>query len=144
MSEENTRRILAHPLGAICSDAGARRSTGPLSEGSPHPRAYGSYPRVLGKYVREEEAMSLEEAVRKMSALPAEILHLTDRGTIAVGKAADLAVFDPATVADTATFEAPHAYPRGIPHVIVGGRLAVKNGAVTGELPGKILSPSGH
>jgi N-acyl-D-amino-acid deacylase len=143
MSEENTRRILAHPLGAICSDAGARRSTGPLSEGSPHPRAYGSYPRVLGKYVREEQTMSLEEAVRKMSALPAEILNLTDRGTIAVGKAADLAVFDQATVADTATFEVPHSYPRGVPHVIVGGRLAVKNGAVTGELPGRILSPSG-
>jgi N-acyl-D-amino-acid deacylase len=142
MSEENTLRILAHPLGAICSDAGARRSTGPLSEGAPHPRAYGTYPRVLGKYVREQRTMSLEEAVRKMSGLPAEILHLTDRGTIAVGKAADLAVFDPATVADTATFEAPHAYPLGIPHVIVGGRLAVKNGAVSGDLPGKVLSPS--
>jgi N-acyl-D-amino-acid deacylase len=141
MSEENTRRILAHPLGAICSDAGARRSTGPLSEGSPHPRAYGSYPRVLGKYVREEQAMSLEEAVRKMSGLPAEILHLFDRGTIAAGKAADLAVFDPATVADTATFEAPHAYPRGIPHVIVGGRLAVREGAITGDLHGKVLVP---
>jgi N-acyl-D-amino-acid deacylase len=142
MSEDNTRRILAHPLGAICSDAGARRSTGPLSEGSPHPRAYGTYPRVLGKYVREEQAMSLEEAVRKMSALPAEILHLGDRGTIAVGKTADLAVFDPTTVADTATFEAPHAYPRGIPHVIVGGRLTVKDGATTGALHGKVLSPS--
>ena len=142
MSEENTRRTLAHPLGAICSDASARRSTGPLSEGSPHPRAYGSYPRVLGKYVREERAMSLEEAVRKMTSLPAEILHLADRGTIAVGKAADLAVFDPATVADTATFEAPHSYPVGIPHVIVGGRLAVRSGAITGDLPGGVLSPS--
>ena len=142
MSEQNTRHTLAHPLCAICSDSGARRSTGPLSEGSPHPRAYGSYPRVLGKYVREERAMSLEEAVRKMSGLPAEILHLSDRGTIAVGKAADLAVFDPATVADTATFEAPHAYPVGIPHVIVGGRLAVRGGTVTGDLRGKILSPN--
>ncbi|HET6617527.1 MAG TPA: amidohydrolase family protein, partial [Gemmatimonadota bacterium] len=141
MSEENTRRFLAHPLGAICSDAGARRSTGPLSEGAPHPRAYGSYPRVLGKYVREERAMALTEAVRKMTSLPAEILHLSDRGTIAVGKAADLAVFDPATVADTATFEAPHAYPVGLPHVIVGGRLVVTNGALTGELPGRVLSP---
>jgi N-acyl-D-amino-acid deacylase len=142
MSEENTRRILSHPLGAICSDASARRSTGPLSEGSPHPRAYGSYPRVLGRYVREEGAMTLQEAVRKMSGLPAEILHLTDRGTLAVGKAADLAVFDPATVADIATFEAPHAYPRGIPHVIVGGQLAVRDGALTGSLPGKVLSPA--
>ena len=141
MSEENTRRFLIHPLGAICSDAGARRSTGPLSEGAPHPRAYGSYPRVLGKYVREERAMELTEAVRKMTSLPAEILHLSDRGTIAVGKAADLAVFDPATVADTATFEAPQAYPVGIPHVVVGGRFAVRDGALTGELPGQVLSP---
>jgi N-acyl-D-amino-acid deacylase len=141
MSEENTRRFLAHPLGAICSDAGARRSTGPLSEGAPHPRAYGSYPRVLGKYVREDRAMSLEESVRKMTSLPAEILHLADRGTIAVGKAADIAVFDPATVADTATFEAPHAYPVGIPHVIVAGRLAVRDGSLTGELPGQVLGP---
>jgi N-acyl-D-amino-acid deacylase len=140
MSEENTRRFLAHPLGAICSDAGARRATGPLSEGSPHPRAYGSYPRVLGKYVREERAMSLEEAVRKMTGLPAEILHLADRGTLAVGQAADLVAFDPATVADTATFEAPHSYPVGIPHVIVKGRLAVRDGALTGALPGQVLS----
>ena len=85
--------------------------------------------------------MSLTEAVRKMTSLPAEILHLADRGTIAVGKAADLAVFDPATVADTATFEAPQSYPVGIPHVVVGGRLAVRNGALTGELPGQVLSP---
>jgi N-acyl-D-amino-acid deacylase len=85
--------------------------------------------------------MSLEEAVRKMTSLPAGILRLSDRGTVAAGKVADLAVFDPAAVADTATFEAPHAYPLGIPHVIVGGRPAVRNGAITGELPGKILSP---
>jgi N-acyl-D-amino-acid deacylase len=142
MSEENTRRFLAHPLGAICSDAGARRSTGPLSEGAPHPRAYGSYPRVLGKYVREERAMSLQEAVRKMTGLPAGILHLADRGTTAVGTVADLVVFDPATVADTATFEAPHSYPDGIPYVIVGGRIAVRDGEVTGELPGRIVSPA--
>ena len=142
MSEENTRRMLAHPLGAICSDAGARRSTGPLSEGAPHPRAYGSYPRVLGRYVREERAMSLEEAVRKMTSLPAGILRLADRGTVAVGKVADLVAFDPATVADTATFEAPHAYPIGIPHVIVGGRPVIRDGAVTGELHGRVVAPA--
>jgi N-acyl-D-amino-acid deacylase len=140
MSEANTTRFLVHPLGAICSDAGARRATGPLSEGSPHPRAYGSYPRVLGKYVREERAMPLEEAVRKMTSLPAEILHLADRGTVAVGKAADLVVFDPVTVADTATFEAPHAYPVGVPHVIVNGNPAVLDGLPTGDLPGRVLS----
>jgi len=142
MSEENTRRVLAHPLGAICSDAGARRSTGPLSEGAPHPRAYGSYPRVLGRYVREAGAMSLEEAVRKMTALPAGILRLADRGTVAAGKAADLVAFDPATVSDKATFESPHAYPIGIPHVIVGGRPVVRDSAVTGELAGRVLSPA--
>ena len=142
MSEENTRRVLAHPLGAICSDAGARRSTGPLSEGAPHPRAYGSYPRVLGRYVREAGAMSLEEAVRKMTALPAGILRLADRGTVAAGKAADLVAFDPATVADKATFESPNAYPIGIPHVIVGGRPVVRDSAVTGELAGRVLSPA--
>lgn len=86
--------------------------------------------------------MALTEAVRKMTSLPAEILHLSDRGTIAVGKAADLAVFDPVTVADTATFEAPQTYPVGIPHVVVGGRLVVTNGALTGQLPGQVLSPS--
>ncbi|MGH7566800.1 MAG: amidohydrolase family protein, partial [Gemmatimonadota bacterium] len=91
---------------------------------------------------REERAMSLEEAVRKMSGLPAEILHLDDRGTVAVGKAADLAVFDPATVSDTATFEAPHSYPVGMPHVVVGGRLVVRDGIVTGELAGKTLQPT--
>ena len=85
--------------------------------------------------------MSLEEAIRKMSGLPAEILHLADRGIIGEGKAADLVVFDPATVADTATFEAPHAYPVGIPHVIVGGHLAVRDDAVTGQLPGRMNSP---
>lgn len=141
MSEANTTRFLVHPLGAICSDAGARRATGPLSEGSPHPRAYGSFPRVLGKYVREERAMPLEEAVRKMTSLPAGILHLGDRGTVAVGKAADLVVFDPATVADTATFEAPHSYPVGIPHVIVGGEVVVEGGEPTGALPGRVLTP---
>lgn len=86
--------------------------------------------------------MSLQEAVRKMSALPAEILHLSDHGTVAVGKAADLAVFDPATVADTATFEAPHSYPVGIPHVIVGGRLAVRDAIISGELAGVSLQPT--
>jgi N-acyl-D-amino-acid deacylase len=133
------KRFVGHPLGTFCSDAGARRTTGPFSEGVPHPRAYGSFPRVLGKYVREERALSLEEAVRKASALPAGILHLTDRGTIELGKAADLAVFDPATVADTATFEAPHSYPVGLPHVIVNGIVAVRDGEPTGQLPGRVL-----
>ena len=141
MSEVNTRRFVVHPMGAICSDAEARRSTGPLSEGTPHPRAYGTFPRVLARYVREERALSLEEAIRKMTSLPASIAGLGDRGTVRAGRAADLAVLDPDRVADTATFEAPHAYPVGIPHVIVAGRLAVRDGAPTGELPGRVLAP---
>ena len=141
MSEVNTRRFVVHPMGAICSDAGARRSMGPLSEGTPHPRAYGTFPRVLAGYVREERALSLEEAIRKMTSLPASIVGLGDRGTVQAGRAADFAVLDPDRVADTATFEAPHAYPVGIPHVIVAGRLAVRDGAPTGELPGRVLAP---
>lgn len=140
MSEENTRAFVVHPLGAVCSDAGARRPTGPLSEGTPHPRAYGAFPRVLARYVREERALSLEEAVRKMTSLPAGIVGLRDRGTIARGQAADLVVFDPGRVADTATFEDPHRYPVGIPHVVVNGRLAVRDGELTGELAGRIVS----
>lgn len=140
MSEENTRRFVAHPLGAICSDAGARRSDGPLSEGTPHPRAYGAFPRVLAKYVREERALPLEEAVRKMTSLPASIVGLGERGTIAVGRAADLVVFDPDRVADTATFEEPHGYPVGLPHVLVDGQLVVRDGEPTGALPGRVVS----
>jgi N-acyl-D-amino-acid deacylase len=139
MSEDDVKRFVAHPLGAYCSDASARSTTGPFSEGVPHPRAYGAFPRILGKYVREERALTLEEAARKASALPAEILHLADRGTIERGKAADLVVFDPATVADTATFEAPHSYPVGLPHVIVNGILAVRDGEPTGVLAGRVL-----
>ncbi|HET9582254.1 MAG TPA: D-aminoacylase [Gemmatimonadota bacterium] len=141
MSEENTRRFVAHPLGAICSDAGARRSTGPLSEGTPHPRAYGAFPRVFARYVREERALSLEEAVRKMTSLPASIAGLGDRGTVEPGRAADLVALDPGRVRDSATFEIPHAYPDGIPHVIVAGRLAVRDGSPTGALPGGVLTP---
>jgi N-acyl-D-amino-acid deacylase len=139
MSEEDTKTFVSHPRGAICSDASARRTTGPFSEGVPHPRAYGAFPRMLGKYVREEKVVTLEEAIRKMSALPASIVGLVDRGTIERGKAADLVVFDPATVADTATFEAPHSYPVGLPHVIVNGTLALRDGEPIGALPGRIL-----
>jgi N-acyl-D-amino-acid deacylase len=141
MAEEDVERFLAHPLGAYCSDASARSTEGPLSEGVPHPRAYGAFPRLLGRYVREQQTLPLEEAVRKATALPAEILHLEDRGVIALGKAADLVVFDPATVADTATFEAPHSYPVGIPHVIVNGELAVRDGTPAGALAGRVLTP---
>ncbi|MEK6597592.1 MAG: amidohydrolase family protein, partial [Gemmatimonadota bacterium] len=105
----------------------------------PHPRAYGTFPRVLGYWVRERKVLTLEDAVRKMTALPAWRLGLTDRGRIAEGMLADLVVFDPATVADKATFEAPHQYPVGIPWVIVHGIPVVADGQFTAARPGQAL-----
>lgn len=142
MSEENTARFLAHPMGMICSDAPARAVTGPLAEGTPHPRAFGSYPRVLGHYVRERRLMPLETAVHKMTGMPAARLRIDGRGRIAPGAFADVVVFDPRTVADLATFEAPHAYPVGIPHVIVNGEPVVRDGEHTGARPGHTLRPA--
>jgi N-acyl-D-amino-acid deacylase len=104
MSEDNLERILAHPLGMVCSDGGAFATDGPSRRGSPHPRGLGTFPRVLGRYVRERKALTLEQAVRKMSALPASRIRLGDRGRIAPKLAADIVVFDPATVTDKATF----------------------------------------
>lgn len=126
MSEENLDRILAHPMGMVCSDGGSYAVDGPTRRGSPHPRGLGSFPRVLGRYVRERKALTLEQAIRKMSALPASRLGLTDRGLIRVGLAADLVVFDPATVADRATYEQPFQYPVGIAAVVVNGSVALE------------------
>lgn len=142
MGEENTARFLAHPLGMVCSDAGARAPYGPLSEGSPHPRAYGTFPRVLGHYCRDRGLMPLETAIRKITAQPATRLHFRDRGLVRPGAIADLVVFDPDTVADAATFEDPHQYPAGIPHVIVAGQFVVKDGDHTGATPGRVVKPA--
>ncbi|MEJ2538665.1 MAG: D-aminoacylase [Gemmatimonadota bacterium] len=137
MSEENTAEILAHPLGMVCSDGGAYAPYGPLGESSPHPRGYGTFPRLLGHYVRELGALSLEEAVHKITGMPAAKLQLADRGLIRVGNRADLVAFDPGTVADGATFEAPHGYPRGIEHVVVNGVVTIRDGEQTGTLAGR-------
>jgi N-acyl-D-amino-acid deacylase len=139
MSEESTADMLKHPLGMICSDAGARATFG---DGSPHPRTYGSFPRVLGHYVREKKVMPLETAVHKMTQMPARRLKLEGRGVISVGAFADLVAFDPAKVADKATFEQPHQYPVGIPHVWVNGIPVIKGGEHTGELSGRVLRSS--
>jgi N-acyl-D-amino-acid deacylase len=104
-----------------------------------HPRTYGSYPRVLGKYVREENLLTLPEAIRKMTSLPARTLHLRDRGLIATGMCADLVAFDPDEVRETGTFANPASYPKGIKHVVVNGELAVKDEIPTGALAGKVL-----
>ena len=142
MGEDNTTQILSHPRGMICSDGGARAITGPLSEGTPHPRTYGTFPRVLGHYVRELNAMSLETAIHKMSAMPARVLKLSDRGQLAPGFAADIVIFNPDTVKDNATFEQPHQYPTGIDYVIVNGQIVLSNGEHTGNRPGTVLRPA--
>lgn len=126
MSEENLDQILAHPLGMVCSDGGSYAVDGPTRRGSPHPRGLGSFPRVLGRYVRERKALTLEQAIHKMSGYPAARLRLGDRGRVARGFAADVVVFDPATIADRATFEQPFQYPVGLSAVIVNGRLALR------------------
>ena len=139
MSEENTERILAHPLGMVCSDGGAYAPYGALSGSSPHPRGYGSFPRLLGHYVRDRKAMALEAAVHKISGLPARKLGLANRGVLRVGAAADVVVFDPGSVADRATFEDPHQYPVGIPHVVVGGVHTIRDGEQTGRMGGRAV-----
>jgi N-acyl-D-amino-acid deacylase len=137
MSEENVERKLAHPHSMVCSDGGAVSR----GDGTPHPRNYGAFPRVLGHYVRERGIMPLEAAIAKMTSIPARRLGFTDRGRIAVGAAADLVAFDPATVADRATFEDPHQFPVGIPHVIVNGTFVVRAGEHTGARPGRAVRP---
>ena len=143
MSEENTERILAHPLGMVCSDGGAYAPYGPLSGSSPHPRGYGTFPRLLGHYVRDRKAMALEAAVHKISGLPAQKLGLGDRGVLRVGAVADVVVFDPGSVADRATFDNPHQYPVGIPHVVVGGVHTIRDGEQTGRTGGRAVRGAG-
>jgi N-acyl-D-amino-acid deacylase len=128
MSEDIVGRFLAHPLSAVCSDGGAFALQGPARRGHPHPRGLGAFPRVLARYVRERGALTLPQAVRKMSARPAERLRLRDRGRVGRGFVADLVVFDPSSVADRATFGDPFQYPRGIRNVIVNGVPTVREG----------------
>ena len=139
MSEEEIRSVLTHPRVMVASDGGAAADYGPLSETSPHPRYYGTFPRVLGKYCREDRLFDLPTAVHKMTGMPAQRLGLSDRGTIDVGQVADLVVFDPDTVIDRADFMNPHQYARGIDCVMVNGTVVVESGEHTGALPGRVL-----
>jgi N-acyl-D-amino-acid deacylase len=130
MSEDDVRTVMRSPLQMVCTDG--------IVLGRPHPRVYGSFPRVLGRYVRQG-VLRLEEAVRKMTSLPAQRFGLLDRGLIKPGMSADITVFDPETVMDTATYEDPIRFPKGIEYVIVNGEVTVERGEHTGCRNGKIL-----
>jgi len=142
MSEENTAAVLAFPLTVVGSDGRAISPNGLLGRDNPHPRFYGTFPRYLGHYVREKQILSLSEAIQRVTSLPARIFGLADRGEIAQGKWADLAIFDPQRIIDRATFTDPHQYPDGIEAVIVNGRIAVFRGEHTGCLAGQVLRRS--
>ena len=143
IDESDLKLAMKQPWVSVGSDGSALATSGPLRTGVPHPRNFGTFPRVLGKYVREEHVIPLEQAVHKMSGLTASQLHIKDRGLIKDGMAADLVIFDPATVADRATFTDPFQYPAGIPTVIVNGRVVLDNGRHTGERPGVVIRGRG-
>jgi N-acyl-D-amino-acid deacylase len=142
MSEENVELLLAHPASMVCSDGSALAAVGPLSAGAPHPRNFGTFPRVLGLFCRERRALPLEAAIHKMTLAPARRLRLSGRGVIAPGAFADLVAFDPGRVADRATFDAPLQYPVGIPHVMVNGQWVLRDGEHTGARPGRVARPA--
>ncbi|MBI4429195.1 MAG: D-aminoacylase [Ignavibacteriales bacterium] len=144
MHEEDLRLAMGQPWTSFCTDAGNRAADGPLAEGKPHPRAYGSFTRILGHYVRDVKLLSLEEAIRKMTSLPANRVGLKDRGVLRPGTYADVVVFDPDTVADKATFENPHQYSVGVEFVFVNGKVVWENGTFTGNLPGKVIRGPGY
>jgi N-acyl-D-amino-acid deacylase len=135
MDEEDVRRIMAHPMTMIASDGRLTRR----GDGVPHPRNYGTFPRVLGHYARDLKAITLEDAVRKMTSLPASRLGISNRGCLREGCAADVVLFDAAKVRDVGTFEDPHRYPEGIPWVFVNGQPVIENGAMSSARPGRVL-----
>jgi N-acyl-D-aspartate/D-glutamate deacylase len=139
MSEDDVRTALANPLVGVGTDSGAQAEDGKLSESKSHPRAWGSFPRILGKYVRDEHVLTLEEAVRKMTSKAAARVHLWDRGVLRPGMKADITIFDPATIRDTATFADPKHYAVGVRDVFVNGRAVVADGRITAERPGRPL-----
>jgi len=139
LNEENFKRIMAHPLVVIGSDGWALAPYGKLGVDKPHPRSYGTFPRLLGRYVREEKIMSLGHAIEKMTSIAARKFGLDKRGQIREGFFADLVVFDPDRVIDLSTWDKPHQYPAGIEYVIVNGEVVIRRGEHTGLLPGRIL-----
>jgi N-acyl-D-amino-acid deacylase len=143
MSEENVAKKIAQPWVSFCSDAESLAPEGVFLESNPHPRAYGNFARLLGKYVREEGVIPLEEAVRRLTSLPASNLNIERRGALAPGYYADVVVFDPATITDHATYAQPHQYSTGVQHVFVNGTQVLRDGEHTGALPGRVVRGAG-
>ncbi|MDI6707056.1 MAG: D-aminoacylase [Bacillota bacterium] len=139
MREEDIITVMKHPRTMFCTDGRAVAPYGRTGKGKPHPRYYGTYPRILGHYVRDLRVIPIEEAVKKMTLLPAEKMNLKRRGQLKKGNFADIVVFDENTVMDRATFDEPHSFPQGIMYVLVNGQAVVWKGEHTGRLPGKIL-----
>jgi N-acyl-D-amino-acid deacylase len=144
MSQPDVTLALQQPWVAIDNDSSGTSPEGLLSQEHPHPRAYGTFPRILRKYVREDKALTLEDAIRKMSALPAQRLRLTDRGVLKANMWADIVIFDPATVRDLATFDNPNQLSQGMEYVLVNGVPVIDQGKMTGVLPGKVLRGAGY
>ena len=144
MNEDDVKFAMQQPFVSVGSDAGAVNVEGPLSESKTHPRAYGTFPRILGRYVREQHLLTVEQAIRKMTSLPAQRMGLHDRGMLRAGAFADITIFDPATVKDMATFEDPHSPSVGIEYVLVNGVVSVEHGKVTGQLGGRPLRGPGY
>jgi N-acyl-D-amino-acid deacylase len=143
MSEDNIRKKIALPWVSICSDSGSVAPEPPFTNSQPHPRAYGSFARLLGKYVREEQVITLEDAIHRMTGLPATNLKLDQRGKLAAGNYADIVIFDPETVIDQATFEDPHQLATGVLHVFVNGEQVLRDGDHTGATPGRFVKGPG-
>jgi dihydroorotase/N-acyl-D-amino-acid deacylase len=144
MNEDDVRTVMRHPMVSFDTDSSARAEDGPLSESKSHPRAWGTFTRVLGRYVRDEQLLPLEEAIRKMTSQAAIRVGILDRGILRSGMRADLTIFDPATVKDEATFEAPNKYSTGVRHVFVNGKAVVRDGKITDERPGRPLYGRGR
>lgn len=144
MTEADMRAAMQAPFVSFCTDSGARATDGPLAGSKSHPRGWGSYPRILGQYVREEKILSLENAVHKMTGAPAARVGLRERGLIKEGMFADITIFDPAKVIDRATFESPNQYPTGIDYVLVNGKVSVDQGERTAALAGRVLRGPGY
>ena len=144
MSEDDMRLAMQAPFVSFCTDSGARATDGPLAGSKSHPRGWGSYPRILGHYVRDEKLLSLEAAIHKMTGGPAARVGLRDRGLIKEGMFADITIFDPAKVIDKATFDSPNQYPAGIDYVLVNGKISVDKGQKTAALAGRVLRGPGY